>query len=433
MRVVPFDQAAIPQSDKGRRLKQRDYLQEGSLAVIDQGQQQIGGYTDDQTMAFEGELPVVLFGDHTRSVKLVNHPFAVGADGIKIFRPAAGVRAKYLYYWMKSAPIPDRGYGRHYQFLRQLSVPLPSEDEQDEIVAELEKQFSRLDEAVANLQRVKANLKRYKASVLKAAVEGRFATPDESRSSPSSSGSRSELLDISRTKSIGKIRRGVPESVPLSEAAQTIKVPSGWCLRSVAELLRVGAIVDLKDGNHGTNHPRTSDFVNKGLPFLTASEVVDFHIAYDGAYKVAGEPLAKLKVGFAEAGDVILTHKGTVGRVAICDRSCVLSPQTTYYRLNTSYFLAHYFQYFLASHSFTIQLNAIKSQTTRDYVPISEQYRLFIVCPPLGEQARIVAEVDRHLSIIREVEAEVDTNLQRAQALRQATLAKAFSVGNQTC
>ncbi len=50
-----------------------------------------------------------------------------------------------------------------------------------------------------------------------------------------------------------------------------------------------------------------------------------------------------------------------------------------------------------------------------------------IQIPPVAEQARIVAEVDRHLSIIREVEAEVDTNLQRAQALRQATLARAFS------
>ena len=47
--------------------------------------------------------------------------------------------------------------------------------------------------------------------------------------------------------------------------------------------------------------------------------------------------------------------------------------------------------------------------------------------PPLAEQTRIVAEVDRHLSIVREVEAEVDTNLKRARALRQATLAKAFS------
>jgi type I restriction enzyme S subunit len=51
--------------------------------------------------------------------------------------------------------------------------------------------------------------------------------------------------------------------------------------------------------------------------------------------------------------------------------------------------------------------------------------------PPFAEQIRIVAEVDRHVSIIREVEAEVDANLQRAQALRQATLAKAFAPGAQ--
>ncbi len=47
--------------------------------------------------------------------------------------------------------------------------------------------------------------------------------------------------------------------------------------------------------------------------------------------------------------------------------------------------------------------------------------------PPLGEQIRIVSEVDRHLSIVREVEAEVDTNLKRAQALRQATLSRSFA------
>ena len=52
---------------------------------------------------------------------------------------------------------------------------------------------------------------------------------------------------------------------------------------------------------------------------------------------------------------------------------------------------------------------------------------VWVPVPPIAEQARIIAEVDRHLSIIREVEAEVDANLQRAQALRQATLAKAFS------
>ena len=49
-----------------------------------------------------------------------------------------------------------------------------------------------------------------------------------------------------------------------------------------------------------------------------------------------------------------------------------------------------------------------------------------IPLPPLAEQHRIVAEVDRRLSIVREVEAEIDSNLMRAQTLRQAVLAKAF-------
>lgn len=116
--LVPFEKAAVAQSDRGKRLKQRDYLAEGLVPVIDQGQSLVGGYTNDEDSAFVGDLPVVLFGDHTRAVKLVQHRFAVGADGIKIFRPAEGVRVKFLYYWMRSARLPDRGYGRHYQYLR---------------------------------------------------------------------------------------------------------------------------------------------------------------------------------------------------------------------------------------------------------------------------------------------------------------------------
>lgn len=123
--LILFERVAVSQSDRGKRIKQRDYLPEGHIPVVDQGQALIGGYTNDEDFAFSGELPVVLFGDHTRAVKLINHRFAVGADGIKIFRPAEGVSPKYLYYWMKSAPIPDRGYGRHYQYLRQMTVPLP--------------------------------------------------------------------------------------------------------------------------------------------------------------------------------------------------------------------------------------------------------------------------------------------------------------------
>jgi len=60
-------------------------------------------------------------------------------------------------------------------------------------------------------------------------------------------------------------------------------------------------------------------------------------------------------------------------------------------------------------------------------VQVSTCRKLVLPLPPVDEQHRIVTEIDRRLSIVREVEAEVDTNLRRAQALRQAVLAQAFS------
>ena len=172
--VAPFSDVVEVISDKGKRTKQREYLAEGRIPVIDQGQDFIGGYIDNEGMAFDGDLPIIVFGDHTRAVKYVKQRFAVGADGVKLLKPTECYDSKFFYYLLKSLQIPSRGYSRHFQFLKKFHLPIAPIDQQKRIVAEIEKQFSRLDEAVANLKRVKANLKRYKAAVLKAAVEGKL-------------------------------------------------------------------------------------------------------------------------------------------------------------------------------------------------------------------------------------------------------------------
>jgi type I restriction enzyme S subunit len=203
-------------------------------------------------------------------------------------------------------------------------------------------------------------------------------------------------------------------------------MPATWTVASAAELLRLGAFIDLKDGNHGSNHPKVAEFTEQGLPFITAAQVNNFNIDYDGAYKVSGGPLRRLRVGFAKPGDVIFTHKGSVGRVAVADRDCVLTPQTTYYRVAEDVFVNRYLMLFLASQPFAAQVAVVKEQTTRDFVPISEQYLLFHRIPPLAEQQEIVRRVESLFAYADSIDARYAKAHNQVNNIAQSIIAKAF-------
>jgi type I restriction enzyme S subunit len=419
--LVSFDKVAIAQSDRGQRLKQRDYLAEGSIPVIDQGQALVGGYTDDENASFVGDLPVVLFGDHTRAVKLIHHRFAVGADGIKIFRPAEGVRAKYLYYWMKSARIPDRGYGRHYQYLRALSVPLPPEEHQDEIVAELEKQFSRLDEAVANLQRVKANLKRYKASVLKDAVEGRLVPTEaelarrEGRSFETGEQLLQRILDTRRNKWSGKTK--FKEPAPPAAAALP-PLPDGWAWATMPQL------GELNRGK-SKHRPRDDAALYGGpYPFIQTGDVR----RSDGSITAHGQTYSEFGLKQSRLwpiGTLCITIAANIAETGILKLEACFPDSVVGFVSEHGYPTTEYVEFFIRTAR--AGLDRFASATAQKNINLEVLESVAVPTPPLAEQQRIVAEVDRRLSLVRGVESEVDANLNRAQALRQATLHKAFA------
>ena len=128
----------------------KEILKEGKIRVVSQGQAIYDGYCNDATKEIN-DLPVILFGDHTRNVKYIDFPFVIGADGTKLFRPI-GIYPRYLYYWMKYAAssLRNRGYARHYTLLKVVPVPLPPLAEQMRIVAKIEElfeQINRLSEA----------------------------------------------------------------------------------------------------------------------------------------------------------------------------------------------------------------------------------------------------------------------------------------------
>jgi hypothetical protein len=147
-------------------------------------------------------------------------------------------------------------------------------------------------------------------------------------------------------------------------------------------------------------------------------------IDYDGAYKVSGHALQRLRVGFAKPNDVIYTHKGSVGRVAICDKECVLTPQTTYYRLNSAVLSSGFVRTLLRSPFFRDQVDLVKRQTTRDFVSINAQYQFFLRVPPLAEQHRISTKVDELMALVDTLESQLAVARITGAALVDAVLAE---------
>lgn len=129
-----FDEIFVDKTKYGVKVQTTEYSEMGEHIIIDQGQSQIAGYTDRQEGLFE-EVPVVIFGDHTRVIKYVDEPFFLGADGVKVLRSKDdNANYKYLYYALKNARIPDTGYNRHFKWLKEVQINYPDSDKQAEIV-----------------------------------------------------------------------------------------------------------------------------------------------------------------------------------------------------------------------------------------------------------------------------------------------------------
>lgn len=120
------------------KLPQSEFLDSGALPVVDQGQKYIAGYTNDTALKCRAEGPLVIFGDHTRSIKYVDFPFVIGADGVKVLRIREGWDTKYVYHYLRSTDVPSAGYSRHFKFLKEFQVPRPSLREQRRIAAILD-------------------------------------------------------------------------------------------------------------------------------------------------------------------------------------------------------------------------------------------------------------------------------------------------------
>lgn len=305
------------------------------------------------------------------------------------------------------------------QSLRALPIVVPPRETADGLMALLRTADDRKDSAASHVSAAGAALERFRQAVLAAACSGRL-TADWRDLNPGA-GSASEEFAQAEART-ARVRRGVDPTEP---ATSFENLPSTWSTFTVAQLLARGLLEDVKDGNHGANHPKVSEFTDEGLPFITANLVRAGRIDYDAAPRVAGDVLGRLRVGFSHPGDVVLTHKGTVGRVALATQEAVLTPQTTYYR-SSGLLNPEYLSIFLASLQFYEQLARVMSQTTRDFVPITQQYKLTIIVPPSAEQREIVKRTESLLTVADRMQKRISNASRNVARTAQAVLGKAF-------
>src|SRR2546426_5022047 len=160
------------------------------------------------------------------------------------------------------------------------------------------------------------------------------------------------------------------------------------------EQLQQRRILLVEDGNHGESRPRPEDFVDRGVAFIRAADMDNGRVLFDSASKINDRALRRITKGIGAPGDVLLSHKGTVGKVALVPHDAppfVCSPQTTFWRtLDTQTLDRQYLHAFLRSPGFHAQLATRAGETDMaPYVSLTSQRGLLVTLPPITTQRTI--------------------------------------------
>ena len=356
-------------------------------------------------------------------------------------RPKVDIDHRYLGYFFGSQEYKDyireKALGVNINNLRrgdleEIAVPVAPLDQQKRIVAEIEKQFSRLDEAVANLKRVKANLKRYKAAVLKAAVEGRLVETEaelarrEGRNYETGAQLLQRILETRRSQWKGKGKYKEPAAPNTTDLP---KLPEGWVWVSW-EMILESTDGAFKRGPFGSALTKAI-FVEKGFKVYEQYCPINDDCSF-ARYYITPAKFEELQAFEVYAGDYLISCSGvTLGRITRVPEKFergIINQALLRVRIDGAFINHQYFLHLFRSPQFQ---KSIFDNSSGSAIPnvkgVKELKAMAIPLPCLAEQKRIVAEVDRRLSLVRETERQVDANLQRAEKFRQSILQAAFT------
>lgn len=367
-----FSKVVKTLSSRGNQIPAKEICERGRFPVVTQSKNSlIDGYSEEESkLVPKAFLPLLVFGDHTRFLKYVDFQFIVGADGTKLIRPKDDgfVNCSYLYYVLR-ALVPetkDRGYSRHFQFLKKLMIPVPPIHEQCRIVDRVEELLSEINRAEKAYEELQTLAGVLRGQILQEAIQGKLVP---------------QLAEEGVVEQIGV----APDEVPF-------EIPESWRWVTLASVGKT----------HTGTTPSTSkkEYFGSDIPFVKPGDIDHCLLTYrEDGLSTAAHEVARL---VPEKSLLMVCIGGSIGKVAVCDREISFNQQINAIVCNEEWALPEYLFVIMRSPYFQDEVWRNATGTATPIINKSRWGKIWIPLPSTKEQVRIVAKVE---DLMKQVDA----------------------------
>ena len=394
-----IEKITIPIGNKNNnQILTSQILKEGTIPVVSQSKNLIDGYSNLIEKSIS-DLPLIMFGDHTKVVKLIDFPFVVGADGTKFFKPLL-VNVKYFYFLIDyiAKILPSRGYARHYSLLKKQYLPLPPLAEQERIVTEIERyepllaEYDKLEQQATKLD--SEIYDKLKKSILQYAIQGKLV---EQNGNDEPASLLLERIRAEKNAQLGKkyvesyiykgddncyyenikgITTNISDELPFD-------IPDGWAWA------RLGYLIDFSKNNTvSAEHISPSSWILdlEDIEKDTGKVIVK---------KRMKDVKAKSDKHYFEKNDVLYSKlRPYLNKVIIADEDGYCTTEilvlkfgeNIYHKFAQIYLMSPFFVNYAMGGAYGVKMPRIGSERGN---------KAFIPIPPLSEQYRIVQRVEQ--------------------------------------
>ena len=364
---------------------------------------------------------------------MLSEPSLVDNNVMGVYPNPNGLDNRLLFFFMLTIELMALSKATTVPSVRKSDVesiplPIPPLPEQRRIVTEIEKQFTRLDASVAALKRVQANLKRYRASVLNAACEGALVPTEaelaraDGRDYETADRLLQRILAERRARWEAQENRGRKYKEPIApDTSNMPNLPKGWVSATLDQMATIGT------GSTPLTS-KTEYYQNGSVPWVTSSALNNLVVSSPGNY-VTQQAVDECRLLLYPIHTLLVAMYGEGKTRGKCSE--LMFPSTINQAIaavtmaDSADDCRPYSKVFL--HDNYERTRQLSSGGVQPNLNLGLIKGLTIPLPPLAEQRRIVAEVERRLSVIQQAEAAVEANLARAERLRQSILKQAFS------